>query len=54
MKKMKIMNKVKKINKLENDEYKKQNYTNEEYNNETESKYYNKYIETTDSNNIQE
>ena len=40
--------------KLENNKYKKQNYENEDYNNEIESKYYNKYIETTDSNNIQE
>ena len=40
--------------KLENNKYKKQNYVNEDYDNEIESKYYNKYIETTDSNNIQE
>ena len=40
--------------KLENNKYKKQNYVNEDYDNEIESKYYNKYIQTTDSNNIQE
>ena len=40
--------------KIENNKYKKQNYVNEDYDNEIESKYYNKYIETTDSNNIQE
>jgi len=40
--------------KKENNNFLIKNYNNEDYNDEIQGKYYNKYIDTSDSNNIQE